>query len=113
LTKIYNLRSVIKLTDIYPKHIYNPDPESIQLEQNAQLKNFAKKHNWSAYEQQAVMEAFQARVNLKAVFDNQFLDKAFNVINENSVVNMSQFGGTVGSICTNSVVEARSDIEVN
>lgn len=73
------------------------------MEPIAQLKNFAKKHNWSSYEQQAVIEAVQARVNLKEVFDNKFLDKAFNVISENSVVNMSQYGGTTGSIGTNSM----------
>ena len=40
------------LTDIYPKHIYNPDPsDHTHLEGNAlkKLKGYAQKHNWTAF----------------------------------------------------------------
>ena len=46
-------------------------------------------------------------MNLKEVFDNAFLEKAFNMegLDRNSI-HLSQFGGTQGSIGTNSVAES-------
>lgn len=95
----------VPLTDIFPKHIYNPDPDRSSLVDQTKILRFAKKHNWSAYEQWSVMEAAAASVNLKTVFDNAFLEKEFNMgdLSRNSV-HMSQFAGTMGSIGTNSML---------
>jgi hypothetical protein len=96
----------MRLTDIYLKHIYDPEPDSQSLVHD-KIVSFAKKHGWSSFEQYAVFDALRGRVNLKEVFDNAFLEKAFNLegLDRNSI-HLSQFGGTQGSIGTNSVVES-------
>lgn len=55
----------VPLAGIYPKHIYNPDPERRSLVDQEKILSFAKKHNWSAFEQYAVFEAAVASINLK------------------------------------------------
>jgi len=48
-------------------------------------------------------------VNLKTVFDNVFLEREFDVSNHGSAAFfLSQLGGTIGSIGTNSVGESMS-----
>lgn len=47
-----------------------------------------------------------ASINLKTVFDNQFLERELNMAGiDRSSVHLSQFGGTQGSIGTNSIAE--------
>jgi hypothetical protein len=86
--KIHNMKDVlnkhfqsdsVKLTNIYLKHLYNPDPDSQSLVDPAKLVSFAKKHCWSTFEQFAVFDALKGRVNLKEVFDNAFLERSFNI----------------------------------
>jgi hypothetical protein len=113
--KLHNMRDTLNrnlpptpspLTDIYLKHIYNPEPDSQSIIDPAKVASFAKKHSWSTFEQYAVFDALKASVNLKEVFDNAFLQRAFNMEGlDRTSVHLSQFGGTQGSIGTNSVVE--------
>lgn len=51
----YNEGGEIKPADIYLKHIYNPDPIEAPLDGLQKVKGYAKKHNWTAYEQFAIM----------------------------------------------------------
>jgi hypothetical protein len=64
-----------EISSIYCKHLYNDKPSEETLEGQPRLLNFAKKHNWSLFEQFAVWDATNAGVNLKTVFDNAFLEK--------------------------------------
>lgn len=65
----------VPICDIYLKKIYHPKPDNSSLTNLDKLTAFAKKNNWSCMEQFAVFEAFQAKVNLKSVFDNAFLER--------------------------------------
>jgi hypothetical protein len=95
----------VPICDIYLKKLYNSSPDTTSLTNLSKLIAFAKKNNWSTMEQFAVFEAFQAKVNLKSVFDNAFLENALNMFNSDATsVHLSQFGGTQGTFGTNSMV---------
>lgn len=94
------------ISDIHLKQVYNPDPDDSSLVNQARILSFAKKHGWSSFEQYAVFEAAMASINLKTVFDNQFLERELNMAGiDRSSIHLSQFGGTQGSIGTNSIAE--------
>lgn len=117
--KIHNMRDILNkqfpyskcpIANLHFKHIFNPEPEEQSLTGQPRILSFAKKHNWSCFEQWAVFDAAKASINLKAVFDNAFLEKEFNMEGlDRTSIHMSQFGGTQGSIGTNSI-GAESDI---
>lgn len=69
----------VPLANIHLRHIYIPEPDSQSIVNPAKLVSFAKKHCWSSFEQFAVYDALGGRVNLKEVFDNAFLERAFNM----------------------------------
>ena len=56
LNKHYNIPNV-PIADIYPKHIYNPDTDQQCLVNQKKILSFAKKHNWSAFEQYSIYQA--------------------------------------------------------
>jgi hypothetical protein len=88
-----------QLASLHCKHLYNPEADSTSLTNQPKILAFAKKHNWSAFEQFAIFEAAQAGVNLKTVFDNAFLERELNLYNtDRTSVHLSQFGGTQGSV---------------
>lgn len=61
------------------------------------IKTHARKNNWNAFEEHAVAEAIRTRVKINNIFDNAFLERAFNIeINTNASLYGSQLGGTVG-----------------
>lgn len=113
MKKMHNMRDILNkqfpfskcpISNIQFKHIYNPESSEEPLAGFPQILSFAKKHNWSAFEQFAIFDANQSHINLKTVFDNDLLEKILNMENlDRTSVHMSQFGGTQGSVGTNSI----------
>lgn len=75
-----------KVTDIYLKNIVNTNPLQYT---NSRLLSYAKLHHLSCRDQMAAFQATNARINIKEVFDSNFLEKTFGVIDDNASVHLS------------------------
>lgn len=67
------------------------------MEHLTKIKKLARRYGWTAYEQFAISEAYAARINLRDVFDNAFLSRAFDLETEATVANLSVLNGSIGT----------------
>ena len=66
----------IKLTSIFIKNLYNPDPTENPIHLISKL---AKKHKLSSYEQVKIKNAIEAKIEPKAVLGDRTLNRAFGL----------------------------------
>lgn len=76
-------------------HIFNDDPQESFIEGINKLKGYAKKYNWTAFEQQAILQALRARINLRDVFENAFLEQNFSIDENASRANLSNLNPSI------------------
>jgi hypothetical protein len=85
----------IVLTDVFFKKVVNLHPGDFTL---AKLRNYAKQHKLSSYEQLVAARAMQAGMRVQEVFDSKFLENIFNVVDEGRSLNLNLLGDTQGSV---------------
>lgn len=85
----------INLLDVFFKKIVNPNPNAFTIDR---LRNYAKQHQLSSYEQMVVARAMEARIRIQEIFDSKFLENVFNFVDDGRSIRLDMMGDTQGSV---------------
>lgn len=79
------------------------------------MRNYAKAHLLSSYEQMVAYRAIEGKVKVQEIFDGRFMEEVFNVVDDGRSMRMDMMNDTIGSItssATSSLAESVAEQSV-